>query len=221
MEKNNPILRGQKLTMVINHLLTGMILQVGNKVKMGQKVLWYNQLSSNKKSARQSSHQFTWLKFSRIFATKKNLFFFCIASGHLWYLQIRPKFWFDLNKNHIFSLKHIHLGARKKNTKTTRTPPLHAFQRQRLDAAPNTACSLVASPTSRSISGSPPPEGQERRNPQDPHMGMALKTLWIVPRWSARLERGDYVKGHDPEVSKTPNDMTWNVYVSLWRRDLE
>ncbi len=49
--------------------------------------------------------------------------------------------------------------------------------------------------------------------------GMALKTLWIVPRWSARLERGDYVKGHDPEVSKTPNDMTWNVYVSLWRRD--
>ena len=53
------------------------------------------------------------------------------------------------------------------------------------------------------------------------YMGMALKTLWIVPRWSARLERGDYVKGNDPEVSKTPNDMTWNVYVSLWPRDLE
>ena len=48
------------------------------------------------------------------------------------------------------------------------------------------------------------------------YMGMALKTLWIVPRWSGRLERGDYVKGHDPEVSKAPNDMTWNVYMSLW-----
>ena len=45
----------------------------------------------------------------------------------------------------------------------------------------------------------------------DIYMGMALKTLWIVPRWSGRLERGDYVKGHDPEVSKPPNDMTWNV----------
>ena len=47
------------------------------------------------------------------------------------------------------------------------------------------------------------------------HMGMALKTIWIVPRLSARLERGDYVKGHDPEVSKAPNDMTWMVYMSL------
>ena len=34
------------------------------------------------------------------------------------------------------------------------------------------------------------------------YMGMALKTVWIVPRWSGRLERGGYVKGHDPEVSK-------------------
>ena len=48
------------------------------------------------------------------------------------------------------------------------------------------------------------------------YVGMALKTLWIVPRWSGRLERGDYVKGHDPEVSKAPNDMTRNVYMSLW-----
>ena len=53
-------------------------------------------------------------------------------------------------------------------------------------------------------------------------MGMALKTLWIVPRWSGRLERGSYVKGHDPEVSKAParrscfHDMTSYVYMSLW-----
>ena len=53
-------------------------------------------------------------------------------------------------------------------------------------------------------------------------MGMALKTLWIVPRWSGRLERGGYVKGHDPEVSKAPirrscfHDMTSYVYMSLW-----
>ena len=39
---------------------------------------------------------------------------------------------------------------------------------------------------------------------QSIHMGMALKTVWIVPRWSGRLERGGYVKGHDPEVSKAP-----------------
>ena len=54
------------------------------------------------------------------------------------------------------------------------------------------------------------------------YMGMALKTLWIVPRWSGRLERGGYVKGHDPEVSKAPagrscfHDMTSYVYMSLW-----
>ena len=54
------------------------------------------------------------------------------------------------------------------------------------------------------------------------HMGMALKTLWIVPRWSGRLERGGYVKGHDPDVSKAPtrrscfHDMTSYVYMSLW-----
>ena len=53
-------------------------------------------------------------------------------------------------------------------------------------------------------------------------MGMALKTLWIVPRWSGRLERGGYVKGHDPEVSKAPtrrscfHHMTSYVYMSLW-----
>ena len=32
-------------------------------------------------------------------------------------------------------------------------------------------------------------------------MGMALKTLWIFPRWSGRLERGGYVKGHDPDLT--------------------
>ena len=47
------------------------------------------------------------------------------------------------------------------------------------------------------------------------------RTIWIIPRWSACLERGDYVKGHDPEVSKAPtrrsclHDMTSNVYMSL------
>ena len=51
---------------------------------------------------------------------------------------------------------------------------------------------------------------------------MALKTVWIVPRWSGRLERGGYVKGHDPEISKAPtrrscfHGMTSYVYVSLW-----
>ena len=54
------------------------------------------------------------------------------------------------------------------------------------------------------------------------HLGMALKTVWIVPRWSGRLERGGYVKGHDPEVSKAPtrrsccHDMTSHLYMSLW-----
>ena len=54
------------------------------------------------------------------------------------------------------------------------------------------------------------------------YMGMALKTVWIVPRWSGRLERGGYVKGHDPEVSKPPtrrscfHDMTSYLYMSLW-----
>ena len=54
------------------------------------------------------------------------------------------------------------------------------------------------------------------------HMGMALKTVWIVPRWSGRLERGGYVKGHDPEVSKAPTRrscfhvMTSYLYMSLW-----
>ena len=54
------------------------------------------------------------------------------------------------------------------------------------------------------------------------YMGMALKTVWIVPRWSGRLERGGYVKGHDPEVSKAPtrrscfHDMTSYLYMSLW-----
>ena len=58
------------------------------------------------------------------------------------------------------------------------------------------------------------------------YMGMALKTVWIVPRWSGRLERGGYVKGHDPEVSKAPSrrscchDMTSYLYMSLWRRGL-
>ena len=53
-------------------------------------------------------------------------------------------------------------------------------------------------------------------------MGMALKTVWIVPRWSGRLERAGYVKGHDPEVSKAPtrrsccHDMTSYLYMSLW-----
>ena len=53
-------------------------------------------------------------------------------------------------------------------------------------------------------------------------MGKALKTVWIVPRWSGRLERGGYVKGHDPEVPKAPtrrscfHDMTSYVYMSLW-----
>ena len=47
---------------------------------------------------------------------------------------------------------------------------------------------------------------------------MALKTVWIVPRWSGRLERGGYVKEHDPEVSKAPtrrscgHDMTSYLY---------
>ena len=54
------------------------------------------------------------------------------------------------------------------------------------------------------------------------YMGMALKTVWIVPRWSGRLERGGYVKGHDPEVSNAPtrrscfHDMTSYLYMSLW-----
>ena len=54
------------------------------------------------------------------------------------------------------------------------------------------------------------------------NMVMALKTVWIVPRWSGRLERGGYVKGHDPEVSKAPtrrsccHDMTSYLYMSLW-----
>ena len=54
------------------------------------------------------------------------------------------------------------------------------------------------------------------------YLGMALKTLWIVPRWSRRLERGGCVKGHDPEVSKAPtgrscfHDMTSYVYMSPW-----
>ena len=54
------------------------------------------------------------------------------------------------------------------------------------------------------------------------YMGVALKTVWIVPRWSGRLERGGYVKGHDPEVSKAPtrrsccHDMTSYLYMSLW-----
>ena len=51
------------------------------------------------------------------------------------------------------------------------------------------------------------------------YMGMALKTLWIVPRWSGRLERGGYVKGHDPEVSKAqikdPVFMIWH-HMSTW-----
>ena len=36
------------------------------------------------------------------------------------------------------------------------------------------------------------------------HEHFKVLTCWIVPRWSGRLERGDYVKGHDPEVSKAP-----------------
>ena len=51
------------------------------------------------------------------------------------------------------------------------------------------------------------------------HLGMALKTLWIVPRWSGRLERGGYVKGHDPEVSKVQIEdhvfMIWH-HMSTW-----
>ncbi len=31
-------------------------------------------------------------------------------------------------------------------------------------------------------------------------MGMAPKILWIVPRWSARLERGDYVNGQQVQL---------------------
>lgn len=31
------------------------------------------------------------------------------------------------------------------------------------------------------------------------HIGWLQKTLWIIQRWSAPLERGEYVKGHDPE----------------------
>ena len=35
-------------------------------------------------------------------------------------------------------------------------------------------------------------------------IGMALKSLWVA-RWSGRPERGGYVKGRDPEVSKGTN----------------
>ena len=51
------------------------------------------------------------------------------------------------------------------------------------------------------------------------YMGVALKTLWIVPRWSGRLEQGGYVKGHDPEVSKAQIEdhvfMIWH-HMSTW-----
>ena len=37
------------------------------------------------------------------------------------------------------------------------------------------------------------------------YMGMALKTVWIVPRWSGRLERGGYVKGAWSRGFQGPN----------------